>query len=164
MITWLVRRCMRGLTGARLAHHAGGVLMNRRIHVRTLVRPVTVAILGRLGHMVATVGIMMVTVAPGGRFPARHVATGVQQVDGEDGSTRYGITVYGTPIRVTVDGEAIGIITGGSPGHRGAVAIRGNGNRVVTIGVHLAGGGEEHHPGGKSQHAGFQVFVFHGNK
>ena len=164
MITGLVRGSMRGLTGARLAHHAGGVLMNRRIHVRPLVRPVTVAILGRLGHMVATVGIMMVTVAPWSRAPVRHIAAGIQLRHHINGASRVGVTVHRAPIGIAVDGEAIGIITGGSPGHRGAVAIRGNGNRVVTIGVHLAGGGEEHHPGGKSQHAGFQVFVFHGNK
>ena len=94
--------------------------MHRGMHIRSNMGFVSVFMLGRFGRVVAAVGIvimMMVVVIPGSRAPVRHIAAGNQQVDGEDGRARYGITVYRAPIIVTINGEAVRIIAGSSPGH-----------------------------------------------
>jgi hypothetical protein len=126
--------------------------------LRAVPRVVPVVILRRLGGVVAAARVVMVVGAPGSGAPIRYIATSIQQVDGEDGSTRYGITVYGTPIRVTIDGEAVGIVAGRCPRHRG-----GNGGVPVTIAIggvdviDLAGGGQH---GDHCQECCFGIF-FH---
>ena len=100
---------------------------------------VVVVVLRRLGSMVHTVGVMVMVVAPGGRTPVRHITTGIQQVDGEDGITGYGITIHRAAIGIAINRKTVRIIAGCSPCHRRAVAVRGVAERAVTIRVYLAG-------------------------
>ncbi len=73
--------------GARagLTQYALRILVNGRMHIRAHVRLVTVFMLRRLGGMVAATRVMMVIMTPGGGAPIRDIATGIQQVDGENG-------------------------------------------------------------------------------
>ena len=158
-------RMMRLVYRAGLTQHALRVLVNGRMHIRAHMGSVPVLVLGRLGSMVATVGIviMMVVGTPRCRSPIRYIATGIQQVDGENRRARYGITIYRSSVGVTVYGEAVCIVAGSCPGYGRVVAIRAVGNRTVAVRVYLAGGGEKNHCCGNGLQGNSQIFDFHGN-
>ena len=152
-------RMMRLVYRAGLTQHALRVLVNGRMHIRAHMGPVPVLVLGWLGSMVATVGIviMMVVGTPRCRSPIRYIATGIQQVDGENRRARYGITIYRSSVGITVYGEAVCIVAGSCPGYGRVVAIRAVGNRTVAVRVYLAGGKQE---SCRCEKRKFEVFVF----
>ena len=152
---------------------AGRAVMRLRCMVRPLMRLVlgampgivTMMMFGRLGGMMTTMGVMIVMVVvviPGRRAPVRHIAAGNQQVDGEDGRARCGITIYWAPIIVTINGEAVGIVAGRSPGHTrgnvGVVAICAVSHGGVAIRVNLTGSKQQRCC---SENGELAILVFH---
>ena len=79
-----------------------------------------------LGRMMHTVGIVvvMVAMAPRGRPPVGYIATGIKQINGEDGAAGGRVAIHRAAIRITVYREAVGIVAGGSPCHRAGIAGR----------------------------------------
>lgn len=105
------------MRGTSRAQHGGGIPVNGRVHatVRTLVRLVTVSVVGRAGMAVHMVRIMVMTMVPRSRPPIRHIAVGPNRRNGENGSTAGRVTIHGTAIIITVNGEAVGIIASSGP-------------------------------------------------
>ena len=102
-------------------------------------RVVAVMVLRRFGGVVAAARVVVVVGTPGRGTPVRHIATSIQQVDGEDGVTGYSVTIHRAAISIAVNRKTVRIIAGCSPCHRRAVAVRGEAERAVTIRVYLAG-------------------------
>ena len=55
-----------------------------RLMLGAVPRVVPVVVLRRLGGMVAATRVVVVVDTPGSRTPIRHIATSIQQVDGEN--------------------------------------------------------------------------------
>ena len=149
---------------------AGGAVMRLRRMVRPLMRLVlgavprivAMVILRRLGCVVAAARVVVVVDTPGSRAPIRHIAAGNQQVNGEDGRARCGITIYWAPIIVTINGDAVGIVAGRSPGHTrgnvGVVAICAVSHGGVAIRVNLTGSKQQRCC---SENGELAILVFH---
>ena len=127
--------------------------MRRRAHTGLVV----MVMLRGLGCMLYTVGIVvvMVAMAPRGRTPVGHIATGIKQVNGEDRAAGGRVAIHRATIGITVYREAVGIVTGGCPCHRAGIAgriIAGGRVGAVTINVQrIAGAEQEGQPDGQQQ-------------
>ena len=107
------------MRGTSRAQHRGRIPVNGCVHatVRTLVRLVAVRMVGRAGMAVHMGRIMVVAMVPGSRTPVRHKAAGRNRRNGENGGAGCRVTIHRATIVITVNGEAVGVIASGSPGH-----------------------------------------------
>ena len=156
---------MRGLAGAWLTHHAFRMLVHRRMLGRAYAGLMVVVILRGLGCMVYTVGIVvvMVAMAPRGRAPVGHIATGIKQVNGEDRAAGGRVAIHRASIGIAVNRETVGIVTGGCPCHRAGIAgriIAGGRVGAVTINVQrIAGAEQEGQADGQQQVCKFKFHI-----
>ena len=77
----------------------------------------------RHAHAVHMVRIMPVPMIPGGRCPVRHQTGRRNSRNGENSCARRGIPIHRLAVIITINREAIHIITGICPGYRSTPAV-----------------------------------------
>lgn len=82
-------------------------------------RVVAVVVLWRFGGVVAAARVVVVVGTPGRGSPVRNIATGVQLSHHVDGAPCVAVTIYRATIGIAVNREAVDIVAGSSPCHRG---------------------------------------------